>query len=229
MAAESPMTLTRARTVLGLDARATGAELRRAFREAAKQAHPDRAGGGGEPFREVVEAYHRLQQPAPTTIIQPPAVREPQDPGLSIDPLMALRGGDVRHRTADGRTLKIALPAGLRSGDTVRAGGVALAVTVRGEAGMLVRGDDLWITAPVEPRTLAEGGRLSLATPLGRRILWVTKKAGERGLVRLAGQGLPARGPHAQGHLFIRLAARQGEAHSAARTLLRRFTAAWAA
>jgi len=92
-----------------------------------------------------------------------------------------------------------------------------------------VRGDDLWLTVAVAPSTLAEGGRISLETPLGRRIVWVTKKAGERGLVRLAGQGLPARGRHLQGHLFIRLAPNASCADTAARTLLRRFAAAWAA
>ena len=76
---------------------------------------------------------------------------------------------------------------------------------------------------------LAEGGRIALDTPLGRRVVWITKKAGERGLVRLVGQGLPARGRHRQGHLFLRLAPQETKADTAARTLLRRFTAAWAA
>ena len=54
--------------------------------------------------------------------------------------------------------------------------------------------------------------------------------AGERKLVRLVGQGLPARGQHRRGHLFLRLApAKAGQADSAARALLRRFAAAWAA
>ena len=69
-----------------------------------------------------------------------------------------------------------------------------------------------------------------METPLGRRIVWLTKKASERKLVRVVGQGLPARGRHRQGHLFLRLApAKAGQADSAARTLLRRFAAAWAA
>jgi curved DNA-binding protein len=94
---------------------------------------------------------------------------------------------------------------------------------------MMVRGDDLWISVAVAPRTLDEGGRIALDTPVGRRIVWLTKKAGERKLVRLVGQGLPARGSHAQGHIFLRLAPSAGQADSAARVLLRRFTAAWAA
>ena len=225
----SPTTAA-ARELLGVGPLASAAEIRRAFREAAKLAHPDRDGGSAERFRQVTAAYHRLQhRPDGERIVQRPAPR-PASPGeLGIGPALALAGGQADHRLADGRTLRLTLPAGLRSGDTVRADSEALRVVVRGEADMLVRGDDLWITVAVAPRTLSEGGRVALETPLGRRIVWVTKKAAERGLVRLQGQGLPARGGHAQGHLFVRLAPKAGETHSAARALLRRFAAAWAA
>jgi curved DNA-binding protein len=225
------MPLRQARAVLGVGPFASPGELRRAFRDAAKQAHPDRSGCTGERFRQVVEAYRRLQPlPDPQDrFFQPPAERSDAPQVLAIDPLTAMRGGAVEHPLLDGRRLRIRLPAGLRAGDAVRAGGLVLTVTITGDTAMLVRGDDLWITVSAPPRTLAEGGRLALETPLGRRIVWVTRKAGERGLVRIVGQGLPARGGHAQGHLFVRLAARRSEAHDAARTLLRRFTAAWAA
>lgn len=227
------ITAKAARELLGVGPMSSAADLRRAFREAAKQAHPDRPGGSPERFQAVAEAYHRLQKPLRSTadgIVQPPAVRpEPASATLEIRPDVALAGGPAEHRRADGRRLRIALPAGLRTGDAVRAGAEEFSVVVRGHGDMLVRGDDLWITVAVAPRTLAEGGRVTLETPLGRRIVWITRKAAERGLVRLVGQGLPARGPHAQGHLFLRLAPKAGEARSAAGTLLRRFAAAWAA
>jgi curved DNA-binding protein len=232
MASQPPISLKAAREVLGVGPFFNGGELRRAFRDAAKQAHPDRDGGGAERFHRVVEAYHRLQsaQAGPDRIIQPPAPRAPEPTVLNIDPLVALRGGSAEHRLPDGRRVRLRLPPGLRSGDTVRAGGSELSVVLHGAPDMLVRGDDLWISATVPPRTLAEGGRIAVETPLGRRIVWLTKKAGERKLVRIEGQGLPARGRHRRGHLFLRLApAKAGQADSAARTLLRRFTAAWAA
>lgn len=232
MASETTISLKAARGVLGVGPFFSSGELRRAFRDAAKQAHPDRAGGGAERFRQVVEAYHRLRAASapPDRIIQPPAPRAPEPTVLNIDPFVALRGGSVEHRLPDGRRIRVRLPAGLRSGDTVRAGGVELHVVLHGTADILVRGDDLWINAAVAPRLLAEGGRIAVETPLGRRIVWLTKKAGERKLVRVVGQGLPARGRHHQGHLFLRLApAKAGEADSAARALLRRFAAAWAA
>jgi curved DNA-binding protein len=230
MSAEAPLTVKAAREVLGVGPLAGAGEVRRAFREAAKQAHPDRPGGDERRFRQVVAAYHRLQPgPPDARFFQPPAPAAPQAAVLTLDPLVALRGGSVEHVLAGGRRIRVKLPPGLRQGDVVRAGGAELTVTLRGGADMLVRGDDLWITVRVPPRAMADGGRVALETPIGRRIIWLTKEAAGRGLVRLVGQGLPARGKRAQGHLFLRLSPAEAEASSAARTLLRRFAAAWAA
>ena len=233
------MDLKRAREVLRLPIRHGPAELRRAFREAAKRAHPDRPGGDPERFRQVVEAFHFLQTveaagPRGRRIAQPPAVVRPASAigssTLAITPLVAMTGGRLEHVLPDGRRIRLTVPAGLRAGDVVRAGADELVVAVRGDGGMLVRGDDLWINVTVDPRLLAEGGRVALDTPLGRRVVWITRKVGERGLVRLVGQGLPARGRWREGHLFLRLTPiTHGKTDSAARTLLRRFTAAWAA
>lgn len=235
MAAPLPQIMNRkhAREILGVSPLATAAELRRAFRESAKQAHPDRPGGDAERFRQVVEAYRLLNAPKITdSIIQPPAtmVRPARiDTWLTITPLLAMNGGVLMHQAADGRRLKISLPEGLRTGDTLRVGEVEYEIAVRGDGEMLVRGDDLWLTVPLDPGVLAQGGRVALDTPLGRRVVWITRKAGERGLVRLVGQGLPARGAHRQGHLFLRLAAQVRTTDSAAKALRRRFAAAWAA
>ncbi|WP_312161511.1 DnaJ domain-containing protein [Phenylobacterium sp.] len=219
--------------MLGVAPAAAPAELRRAFREAAKLAHPDRPGGDAERFRQVVEAYRLLSEPVPADqIIQPPAtVRKNAPDGriLPITPLLALNGGVVLHETADGRGLKITLPAGLRSGDLLRAGKDMFEIAVRGDGEIMLRGHDLWVTAPLHPHVLAQGGRVAVDTPLGRRVVWITRKAAERGLIRLAGQGLPARGDHPQGHLFLRLTEQTRTTDTAARALRRRFAAAWAA
>jgi curved DNA-binding protein len=230
MSRDPAITLSRARALLGVGPLAAPGEVRRAFREAAKRAHPDRPGGGAEQFREVAAAYQKLSDTPVAERIVPPPPPRPEPPGvLAISPLVALHGGEASHRLADGRTIRVRAPAGLRTGDTVRAAGASLTVAITSDPAMIVRGDDLWVSVSVDPRTLMEGGRIALETPVGRRIVWVTRKAGERGLVRVVGQGLPARGSHPQGHLFVRLAARREGADSAARALLRRFTAAWAA
>jgi curved DNA-binding protein len=223
------MSLTEARALLGVAATATAAEIRRAYLDAAKTVHPD-AGGAAEQFLRVVAAYRRLEQAAPANEV-PPDTRplRPEAGTLEITPVMAWSGGSVERRTADGRLTHVKLPVGLRQGDEVRAGDAMLSVVIVAQDGMQVRGDDLWMTVAVPPRLLMEGGRVPVVTPIGRRILWVTRKAGERRLLRAPGLGLPARGRHPQGHLFVRLAPKTGPLDSAARVLLRRFTAAWAA
>jgi curved DNA-binding protein len=225
----STMSLERARELIGVPETATTAEIRRAFRLRAKQAHPDR-GGDAERFRELVEAHHLLLRMPPKA--RPARASErswnprPAGSELEITPEIAVLGGEVEHVLGDGRRLRLTLPAGLRAGDKVRADGVELPVVIRGDGEMLVRGDDLWITAKVPPRLLTLGGKLTVETPLGRRIVWITEKSGAQALVRLQGQGLPARGRHRQGHLFVRLSPGEAEPASEAR---KRFTAAWAA
>ena len=227
--AATDLTLKMAREVLGVSSAATPAEVRRAFREAAKRAHPD-AGGDDRAFRQVVEAYERLQDPLDERLVQAPARRRPTpEPELEISPRVAMEGGEVDHRMPDGRLIRIDLPAGLRPGDKVRAGGGELCVYIRAEDGVIVRGDDVWMSVKISPATMKRGGRVAVETPFGRRIVWIDRKAGERGLVRLEGQGLPARGKRPRGHLFLRLAAAASVADSAALALLRRFAAAWAA
>jgi len=223
------MTLKMAREILGVSSDATPAEVRKAFRAAAKRAHPDSGGSEGA-FQQVMDAYQRLQDPLSDRFVQPPSrPRTTPDPDLEISPRLALEGGDVDHRMPDGQFIRITLPPGLRSGDKVRAAGVELAVYIRAHDGVLVRGDDLWMTAKVAPGLLKKGGRITVETPLGRRSVWIDRKAAERGLVRVEDEGLPARGRRPAGHLFVRLSATPSLADSAALALLRRFAAAWAA
>src|SRR4051812_46598018 len=125
----APLVITRkdARALLGVGPDASEGDLRRAFREAAKLAHPDRPGGCAERFRQVVEAY-RVLSPAPKTddrFFQPPTVAPVSLADLlAITPLIAMQGGETVHAFKDGRQVRLTLPAGLRAGDTVRAGAV---------------------------------------------------------------------------------------------------------
>lgn len=206
------MTLARARALLGLDGAASAQALRTAYRDAVKRTHPDRAGGSATAFRDVVEAYHLLSRTGSAPPREPPPARArprgfaPSHGGvLPISPEMAAQGGEITHFTDDGRRLRIDLPAGLRAGDKVRADDAEWEIVVRGDGRVVVRGDDVWMEIRVPRSLLEDGGRLALETPLGRRVLWVTRKTADQGLLRLQGQGLPARGRHRQGHLFVRL------------------------
>ncbi|MDP3174925.1 MAG: molecular chaperone DnaJ, partial [Phenylobacterium sp.] len=179
--------LSQARALLGVGVRADAAELRRAFHACVKRAHPDRPGGSPEAFRDVVEAYRALQALAGAPrLVQPPAVRDaPQIEVLTLSPFIALCGGEALHHRPDGRRLKLTLPAGLRPGETVRAGLVTLRVEIRGDFDLFVQGDDLWVTAALDPRLFAQGGRAEVSTPLGPRAVWISAKPGEGRLVRL--------------------------------------------
>jgi curved DNA-binding protein len=232
MTAKGPvLTLFAARALLGVGPGADERALRKAYREAAKRAHPDRPTGDAALFRDVQAAYRLLQDALarPTTFA--PAVTAPTVADrafLDIDIATAVSGGS-EELSIDGRRLRLKLPAGLRAGDKVRLLDVLFEVRHRPLDGALVRGNDLWLTGKVAPRVLAEGGRVDADTPLGPRQAWISTKAADRGLVRLPGQGLPARANHRAGDLFLRLEAREAEKDSLARSLLRRFAAAWAA
>ena len=229
--ASSVLSLQAARAILGVAPGADERELRAAYREAAKRAHPDRPGGDAALFRDVLTAYRLLQDNPAPQIHFPPAVAEParvEQATLTIDTAMAFAGGTLE-LMVDARRLRLTLPAGLRADDKVRVEDVVFRVVLKTDTDALVRGDDLWLTARLDARVLAEGGRVEVATAIGPRLVWISTKAAARGLVRLPGQGLPARGSHRQGDLFLRLEAIDGGAESAARSQLKRFAAAWAA
>lgn len=223
--------LKAARRLLGVKPGADAGVLTTAFREAARRTHPDREGGDAEAFRQVLEAYRLLKDgpPEPIAFIPAPAWQAPARPAtVEITPAVAFAGGEASVQTSDGRTLKLRLEPGLRAGQQVRAGGEIFAVVVRGD-GVTVRGDDVWITVSVEAAILADGGRITVDTPTGQRAVWINRKAADRKLVRVPGEGLPGTATRRQGDLFVRLAPGPDRAESAAKTLLRRFAAAWAA
>lgn len=220
-----------ARRLLGVKPGADVAAVTIAFREAARRTHPDRDGGDAEAFREVLEAYRLLKDgpPGPIAFIPAPMSAAPSRPAVvEISPATAFAGGEAMVETRDGRTLKLRLEPGLRVGQQVRAGGELFTVAVKGD-GVTVRGDDVWITVEVDAGVLADGGRVTIDTPAGQKAIWISRKAAERKLVRAPGEGLPATGTRRQGDLFVRLAPGPDRAESAAKTLLRRFAAAWAA
>lgn len=215
--------------LLGLDGPADRETLSRAFRAAAKTAHPDRPGGDAARFRAVVAAYRvarAMGSPVPALTILPPA-----PPLLTLTPLQALSGDRVKLRH-DGRVLRITAPPGLRSGDTLRlkkalAGAdLNLPVLIRPADGLSVLGDDLFMDWAVSPRRLVEGGRLSIDTHAGPRDAWLVGGLAPPVRLRLRDLGLPPRGDHAQGHLFVTLIP-AADAPSEAEDRLARFTRLW--
>jgi len=224
---EGAISITQARLILGVDAAAGDEVLRRAFRAAVKASHPDRPGGDGERLRQVIEAYRLLN---PGSVVRPQPRSRSRLSRLTITPEDVLFGGWRPVRLDDGRTVRLHLPIGLREGERISIDGKVMAVSIAGGVGAAVLGDHLCLTVQVEPSLLRQGGRLVVETPTGPRSLWLTAQDGVRGLVRVAGQGLPPRGRYGRGHLFIRLqAVHETPSQTEAEDKRRRFNAAWAA
>lgn len=217
--------------LLGLTGPVEGAALTAAFRIAIKAARPEAEGGSDIRFRKTIAAWRLIQRQTAPLALAAPAARPAATPVLAISPLDALNGGAVEVRRG-ARTLRVQLPAGLRTGEHLRlkgAGGdgadLYLPVLVRGAEGLSAVGDDLYMTCPVPPRLLEDGGRLEIETHAGPRSAWLV--AGHQPLrLRLRGLGLPARGARPQGHLFVTLEPSE-DAPSAAEDLLVRFTRVW--
>ena len=224
--------LSEAYALLGLTGPTDAERLGAAFRAAAKAARPDQ---GGDPvrFRQVIAAFRLLQAQGPVRpALSGPKVRPAAPPIVVIDPLRALRGG-VGEVRIGGRRLRIAIPAGLRSGDHLRlkdgsatGADLYLPVLIRADEGLICVGDDLYMTWPTAPRLLADGGRLEIETHAGPRSAWVVGGLTDPVRLRLRGLGLPARGPRPAGHLFVTLKPAE-DIPSAAEDLLARFTRVW--
>jgi len=223
-----------ARAMLGLAPDASPHDVIGAFRAAAKQSHPDLPGGDPVRFREILSAYHLLQSlPRAAPVSAGPSASPSVPRGFSayaeVSPMVALLGGEAEALLADGRRTRVSVPAGARHGEVLQAGAEKIKLRIRAETEIQVRGSDLWISVEVPAMLLDDGGRATVETPLGPKALWVTGKIAERRLVRLEGQGLPARGDYAAGSLYIRLIPDTGAPESPARAQLKKFAAAWAA
>jgi curved DNA-binding protein len=230
-----------ARALLGLSGPVDEAGLKAAFRTAVKAARPDAPGGDETRFRKVIAAWRTLQEdlpalPAPDTVparapAPSPWAASPADPVIVITPQQALKGGQIT-TTVGTRTGRVRLPKGVRSGDRIRLKGAGdngsalqIPVLIKGDSDLTAIGNDLYMTCPIPTRLLEDGGRLEIRTHAGPRSAWIV--AGQQPLrLRLKDLGLPARGKHPQGHLFVTLIPSE-DVPSAAEDLLVRFTRVW--
>jgi len=227
----SSLTIAEARTVLGLDGPAQGADLTAAFRRAVKAARPDLPGGDEWTFRRTIAANEVLKRLDGPLALPSPAVRQPAPATLAISPLEALNGGRALIR-AGRKRLRATYAPGLRTGDRLRLKGAGrdgadlyLAVVIRGCGALSAVGDDLHMTAPVTRQQLRDGGRIEIATHAGPRSAWLVPEHPTLRL-RLRDLGLPPRGNRRRGHLFVTLSPVE-DAPSAASDLRARFARDW--
>lgn len=226
-------TLAQAFALLGLHGPTEGKALTRAFREAVKAARPDVPGGDAERFRRVIAAYRLIQKEGGAHIaLEAPKAAPASLPVVAVTVMEALTGTTVGVRLG-ARTLLVTAPAGVRTGDHLRLRGGAAAgadlylpVLIRPGDGLTVLGGDVHMDWPTAPRLFEDGGRVEIETHAGTRSAWIARGLTGRVCVRLKGLGLPARGPHAAGHLFVTLIPSE-DIPSAAEDLLARFTRVW--
>lgn len=222
-----------ARALLGLTGPVDSSTLTATFRKAIKAARPDLPGGDETRFRRTIAAWRLLQiQGAKRLALPAPATRQAAPPVVAISPLQALEGGQTTVRV-NGRSLRVSLAPGLRTGDQLRLKGAGqdgqsllLPVLIRPTDGLSVLGNDLHMTWPTPTRLIEDGGRVEIETHAGLRSAWITPGMTAPICLRLRDLGLPARGSRAAGHLFVTLI-RGDDVPSAAEDLLWRFTRVW--
>jgi DnaJ-class molecular chaperone len=116
----------------------------------------------------------------------------------------------------DGKTLEIAIPAGLRDGQMLRLKGQGRPGVAGGPPGDAMvevsvsphplferRGDDIHIELPISLAEAVLGGRATAPTISGQVNVTIPKGASSGTTLRLKGKGLPAAGRH--GDQYIRL------------------------
>jgi DnaJ-class molecular chaperone len=135
---------------------------------------------------------------------------------MEVDFLDAVNGGRRRVTMSDGRSLDLAIPAGLNSGQTLRlksqglpgagggpAGDALVEITV-GEHPLFKReGDDIRMDLRISLAEAVEGGKVPVNTPQGPVSLSVPPGSNSGDLLKLRGKGVQVR-PN-PGDLLVRL------------------------
>lgn len=132
---------------------------------------------------------------------------------LEIDFLDAINGAKRRVSLAEGRTLDVAIPAGVESGQVLRlknqggvgvqggpAGDALVELTVRPHAFFRREGQDVHMDLNISLTEAVEGGRVQAPTPSGPVTLTIPAGSNTGKTLRLKGKGVAG-----QGDQFVRL------------------------
>jgi DnaJ-class molecular chaperone len=135
---------------------------------------------------------------------------------MEVDFLDAVNGGRRRVTMSDGRSLDIAIPAGLNSGQTLRlksqglpgggggpAGDALVEITVGQHPTFRREGDDIRMDLRISLAEAVEGGKVPINTPQGAVSLSVPPNSSSGDLLKLRGKGVQTR-PN-PGDLLVRL------------------------
>ena len=132
---------------------------------------------------------------------------------LEIDFLDSINGAKRRVSLAEGRTLDVAIPAGVESGQVLRlknqggagvgggpAGDALVELTVRPHAFFRREGQDVHMDLNISLTEAVEGGRVQAPTPSGNVTLTIPAGSNTGKTLRLKGKGVAG-----QGDQFVRL------------------------
>ncbi len=135
---------------------------------------------------------------------------------MEVDFLDAVNGGRRRVTMSDGRSLDLAIPAGLNSGQTLRlkgqglpgagggpAGDALVEITVGAHPTFKRDGDDIRMDLRVSLAEAVEGGRVPVQTPSGAVTLSVPAGSNSGDLLKLRGKGVQTR--PTPGDMLVRL------------------------
>jgi DnaJ-class molecular chaperone len=135
---------------------------------------------------------------------------------MEVDFLDAVNGGRRRVTMSDGRSLDLAIPAGLTSGQTLRlkgqglpganggpAGDALVEITVGPHAVFKREGDDIRMDLRISLVEAVEGGKAPVNTPSGMVALSIPPGSNSGDLLKLRGKGVQTR-PN-PGDLLVRL------------------------
>jgi DnaJ-class molecular chaperone len=135
---------------------------------------------------------------------------------MEVDFLDAVNGGRRRVTMSDGRSLDLAIPAGLNSGQTLRlkgqglpggnngpAGDALVEITVGQHPAFKREGDDIRMELRISLTEAVEGGKVPVNTPQGPVSLSIPPGSNSGDLLKLRGKGVQTR-PN-PGDLLVRL------------------------
>jgi DnaJ-class molecular chaperone len=136
---------------------------------------------------------------------------------LEVDFLDAVKGAKKRVTMPDGKTLDIAIPAGLEDGQSLRlkgqgeagvsggpAGDVYVEIAVKPHPFFERDGDDIHIEAPITLKEAVLGGKITAPTIAGEVAISVPKHSSSGAVLRLKGRGV-AREGHPAGDQYVKL------------------------
>jgi curved DNA-binding protein len=180
------------------------------LKDADKRAAYDQLGSNwqqGETFRPRSQRTHRTQNTGDfsdffsslfgTMEMDNRARTKPQRHRLEIELEEAFRGGS-RLIEVDGRQMKVKIPAGVTSGQTLRLAGqqeVLLEIQIRSHPQFQLEGRDVLLDLLVAPWEVALGAKITVPTLGGSVDMRVPAGSQPQQKLRLRGRGLPGNPP----------------------------------